>query len=357
MPESFQYHRPLRPNEVLVVLEDASEIPQYADLPKRITEAGRQYGFNFAQGMKNLRLSGERNTYLVRHLIHVVNESNLHSLSKMLDVSLELYDTVTLATCYWSKEEFLAAGKDVQLLKKRFNGRVNFLMPTFSDRHSAWLPSVEKLVDNAICDTVRIKYHPICISENVSDLVGTYAPFFKAASDLYQRYHLYHRSSTDGFFALRCRDREGFLITSTKTNKNELDMSRVSWVHEYDPATNRLLYSGNYLPSSDSVEAATVFRELQNVMAIIHTHASRLFTRNDMYSSRVLVPPARYGERVLGEQVVAALRTQGTDDFIIMEDHGEVFTSTEVMSLESPVKAFAKYCQEAEDQLITRKAF
>lgn len=348
MGNYFQYDRPLNSNEVLVALSEDTDLAEYAGLLESIDNAGRQYGFQtFA--LADLESSGrDLGGVLVKHLIAVLNEPNLQAAVEVIEPHLANFDTVTLATCYWSNDEFEDAAMIVEALKEKFCNRVNFLLPAFVGKRCAWLPSFEKLVDNAICDTVRVKYEAMHVSADISDMVSEYSQFFEAASRLYRERGLYHRSSSDGFFAIRCFGGPGFLVTATKTDKCALDLRRISWVHDYNATTNRLRYSGAYLPSSDSVEAATVFEALPDVRAIIHTHASRLFTRNREFASRVLVPPARYGELALGRQVVSALQKQGMNDFIIMDDHGEVFVSTEEARLEEHIKKFADFCSIAE---------
>ncbi|MFK5970606.1 MAG: class II aldolase/adducin family protein [Candidatus Marithrix sp.] len=143
--------------------------------------------------------------------------------------------------------------------------------------------------------------------------------------------NLFHRSSTDGFISLRCSD-GGFFITATKTDKIELDFNRISYVHSYDEESNVLTYSGSYLPSSDSVEASVIYTKMPDINAILHTHASPQFTRNPKFSNKIAVPPMRYGEPELGDRLVEFFKSKNTcGDFAIMEDHGELFLSNEII--------------------------
>lgn len=87
---------------------------------------------------------------------------------------------------------------------------------------------------------------------------------------------------------------------------------------------NTLKYRGQYLPSSDAVEAAIVMQKCAEVRSLIHTHASETFTRNPLLRYKVLVGRERYGEAPLGLEICRALDTVD-DGFVIMEDHGEVF--------------------------------
>ena len=111
-------------------------------------------------------------------------------------------------------------------------------------------------------------------------------------------------------------------------------------VREYCASTNTLVYEGNAIPSSDSVEASIVFNHHPSVSQLVHTHDSRRFTRNDKvlstHPSQAQALP--YGEVELGYEMARLLTGRG-GDLIILLEHGEVFTG----SREIPVSASIDY--------------
>lgn len=195
-----------------------------------------------------------------------------------------------------------------------------------------YIPAKQKLIDNSICDSVRIKYVPKKTDElTEADIPTNIKNFFLKISDLIRVERLYHRASTDGFISIRSPDHgiNSFYVTCTKTDKANIDISRIALINSYDRRTNCLSYKGSYLPSSDSVEAAILYQELSWINGLVHTHASNQFTRNLKYRNRIAVPPSSYGEADLGSRISSFITQSSFTDFVIMEDHGELFLSGE----------------------------
>lgn len=321
--KSYQYNYPLRKNDVLVCLIDQHRI--YPELSQEILLASNKYGFTYCE---NIDCSLQSNSnYILSHLIVVDGLDHPESTTfDYMDV-INNFTSATIAMSYSSKQSFDSASPTVEKMKKNYS-QINFLLPT--QHGDKYIPSLDKLVDNAICDSVRIKYEPKCISKNIDKILTEHIrDFFGNVSAFVGKNSLFHRAETDGFISLRCPDGEGFFITSTKTSKTNIDLSRIAYVHFYDESSNLLAYSGNFLPSSDSVEASVIYSKMLNVSAILHTHASRQFTRNPTFSHKIAVPPMRYGESKLGDSLVSYFKSQEEIDMAIMEDHGELFLSTE----------------------------
>ena len=234
------------------------------------------------------------------------------------------YTSISIAFTYQSEEELLKASSQIESLKKIYNDRINFLRPTISVDGKLRV-TIEKIIDNAVCDTVRVKYIPKNISGQIR-LCNEEKHFFQEASSLYKQLHLYHRSSSDGYFAIRVGEKDSFLITATKTDKERISFDRIVKVIKYEKEKNILWYEGGKLPSSDAVEASIIFQRCSTIGAIIHTHASSLFTRNIKYKHKIKVGVYPYGESKLGYKISKAI-TENSPDFLIMEEHGEVFWS------------------------------
>ncbi|MGE0699428.1 MAG: class II aldolase/adducin family protein [Hyphomicrobiaceae bacterium] len=252
----------------------------------------------------------------------------------------EGWSTASIAFAYDSEDRMLQAEPAIEGWKRRLSNRLNFLFPDISD-DAGWRVSDHKIVDNAVCDTVRVKYRPDRRSPAVA-VPPRARDFFNGASELYRREHLWLRAPSDGYFAVR--DEAGFLVTATFTDKVDLDPSRISLVHGFDRATNILSYSGPFLPSSDAVEAAVLLAARPDIDYLVHTHASRLFTRNPAYRSRVLVPPMPYGEAALGDRLVQALGQVG-DGFVVMAEHGDLFAGAG--DADRFLASIARHCAEA----------
>lgn len=323
MHSDYRYERALQASEVYVGLVDLSGRGEYSGLGSAIIQKSEQYGYTFGESA-SLAQASEAVPPQARlaHLILLPGRVALPAAVDMIRPALNRFKTATLCMFYDDAAMQDAQGQ-IDALKSQ-NPEVNFLLPVLDKARREWVPSFAKIVDNATCDSVRIKYRPHCIGVDYrSDLVESLRTF-QVLSQCYSDFDMFHRSPTDGFFAVRTGS-ERFLITATKTDKIALQPERISLVHSYSSESNVLRYSGGYLPSSDAVEAAIVMKAMPEVQVLMHTHASRRFTRNPAFASRRLVPAMSYGEAALGEYVVKALKTQGLDDFIIMEDHGEVF--------------------------------
>lgn len=347
MPAQYDYRKPFEKEQVHVGFVVGQGVDGYDHLPSQIEDLAARYNFTYLPDTDRCLTKYERDNIRLRHLIIVQKaEDNPDKLTKRVLGEYPDFDTYTLALCYDSEESCVRSGGVIDRIKQNFGGFINYLRPTYCDLRKGYYPDPQKLADNAVCDTVRIKYVPEYTESNITRLVAANGSYFEECSALYREQELYHRSPTNGFFAVRTGE-EAFLITATKTNKSELDLGRISLVHSYDPASNILTYSGNFLPSSDAVEAATVFKNLRDVGCLIHTHASRQFTRNPAYRHKVPVPQLPYGEEKLGHVVCSALNSEGLNNFIIMEDHGEVFAGARSTSPEDAVKLFSEMCCEA----------
>ncbi len=313
------YERKLKPEEVLVVLRNC--LNSSSDMSENLELYGRQYGYLFR--VENTLLSQVSNDCECLHLIWLDKWSQWGAIRDQIELTLYNYASVSIALEYASDAEFINSKEVIEKTKHTFDDRVNFLMPVRSE-NGQWTVPVQKILDNAVCDTVRIKYKPVHRSEQLPLLKYDEMAYFTEVRRMFAQYDLYFRAPTDGYVALRRSQGNEFLITATKTNKLEISPERVSIVHSYDRNENTLEYSGRYLPSSDAVEAAIIFQNHSDIVGIIHTHASNLFTRNFNYANRILVPSLPYGTPTLGDAISQSIFSN-RPDWLIMEDHGELF--------------------------------
>ncbi len=295
-------------------------------LRRRLETSGQRFGYSTSAG----RLSGSLGQGLpsapsstLSHMIVVTDKPFDHQIVAQLGSALSSWSSISVAFAYASEADMYRSEPDVEAAKHRHGARFNFLFPDLSDGPVRYV-SEQKILDNAVCDTVRVKFTPHRIADRV-ELPTPIANYFRAASRAYDDEHLYLRAPTDGYIAARHGD--GFFITATRTSKVDLDLQRVSFIHGYDRLSNELTFSGPFLPSSDAVEAAIVLDARPDIAFLLHTHASKLFTRNPVYRSRVVVPQLPYGEPELGDAIVSGLEQVG-DGFIIMEEHGDIFAGS-----------------------------
>jgi ribulose-5-phosphate 4-epimerase/fuculose-1-phosphate aldolase len=314
------YRNALAAEDVLVAVRAPGA--HAARLMAAVAGAGRSFGFTVTDFE-----GAARSAALVKHLLWRSDGPLTEARCAEAAALVGAFRSVSVAFDYASESEMLAAASTVDRWKASTRDRVNFLRPDVWEGGRLGV-SDTKFVDNAVCDTVRVKYRPLRRSADFD--VTTALPeawrMFERASKVYGEDHLYLRSASDGYFARRHPD-GGFVITATKTDKVHLDPARVSWVHGFDRASRTVTFSGTYLPSSDSVEAAVLFAERPEVVSVIHSHASDRFTRNPAYRTRQLVPQLPYGEAELGDAIVGALRLVD-DGFVIMVEHGEIFSAS-----------------------------
>lgn len=311
-------------NDVVVGFQNDSALDYYHGLREEIYTTANRYGIQINENLTNHSIY---ENCLIKHVIILADANCCDpiAISKQYEYLLEWYHTMSLAISYDSIENMLKYKKAIEQLKQHYNYRINYLRADISLDNKC-INSKQKIIDNLVCDTIRIKYNPIK-DETYKVLLDNEAIyFFNTISKIFADYKLYHRSLSDGFIALRCGN--GFFITATKTNKHPLDLTRISYVHYYDENRNELIYSGEFLPSSDVVEASFVFRDNPQINGLVHTHASDLFTRNHQFANKIKVGLSSYGIPELGKEINKVI-AEYYDDFIILQEHGEVFALTE----------------------------
>lgn len=317
----FDYSFKPDKKNIMVGFYNDSGLEYYDQISNDISLTAEKYGVQLIENLSDFHPFKD---CLLKHAIVLTKNLSPVEASKQYEHLLSWYNTMSLAIYYSNYEEMLSYSSTIDELKVKYKGRINYLRPDIFIKKT-WVGSHQKILDNLICDTIRVKYNPINDTTFQINLDTPIKNFFQDISRIYADYKLYHRSPTDGFISVR--HGTGFYITATKTDKSTLDLGRISYVHHYDEASNTLFYSGNYLPSSDVVEAAMVYRDNPSLNALIHTHASDLYTRNPDFKSKIKVGRGSYGIPELGRQINQIIK-EYYNDFIILEEHGEVFALT-----------------------------
>ncbi len=318
----YNYDSALNKDSVIVNLLVLDDYPEINEIKEGILEASQKFRFSFAPIAIEELENVNNETYSHSLLLIVSNKPFTEKNADLILSMTQKYSVCSVAFSYSSAAEMLSYHDVIQRYKALSKDKVNFLRP-LRVKDGDYRVTVEKIVDNSICDSVRIKYIPKRLDADLV-LPDEVKEFFLEASRLYTEFKLYHRSASDGYFACRTKSGDGFYITATKTYKNELDLDRISYVSHYDEENNEITYYGKYLPSSDAVEAAILLQKQPDIITVVHTHSSDRFTRNPDFQHKVLVPISSYGEAALGYLLHEALQKE-TDGFVIMEDHGEIF--------------------------------
>lgn len=327
----FDYTKKPKKSEVIVGFINDSNLPFYNDIYSKLALTGDTYDIQFDHD-KNIS-QDILDASLVSHCIILTEEKNPAEITKKYEHLLRKYNCLSLAISYSSKENMQNSRHIIDNLKKEYK-KINYLRPDI-EIDKFYVSSEQKILDNLVCDTIRIKYIPISLSNDSLVLSEEEIYFFTETSKVIKEYNLYHRDTTDGFISLRKGN--GFLITSTKTCKVALDLTRISYVENYDLTNNTLVYAGKYLPSSDVVEAYMVYKINPLLQSIIHTHASDRYTRNERFANKIAIGRHSYGTAALGEEINKIIQPY-YDNFFIMQEHGEVFSFTDQNRKSIPTK-------------------
>lgn len=331
MRAPYRYAHKLRREDAVVLLLDCPEA-RLARLTDGLVATGQRFGFTFCSSVGVLPA-------IEAPVVHGIMVVDMPATAIIVDAAAEYMrngvTSVSLALSYPSLAALKEAAIVVEQFKRQHGDKLNFLRPD-RELQGTFRVSDQKIFDNAVCDSVRVKYSPRQRQATCRELLDDGAiRFFREAFDAFARFRLYHRSPTDGYVALRRGS--GFLITATKTSKLAWDPERISYVHGFDESLNAVEYSGPFLPSSDAVEASVIYDRLPSISALVHTHASDRFTRNPVFAGFIQVPRLPYGEPELGRRLAAVIAGQSCG-MVIMDDHGEVFYSTDELGAVSKVR-------------------
>jgi ribulose-5-phosphate 4-epimerase/fuculose-1-phosphate aldolase len=310
----YRYAKKLTPAEAVLRLEIHDRRGLRADLPARALAAGHRYGF---------MVDGPPGRGRLRHLMLVwdgpMDPHLLHSVSDRLDHDI---DTASVAFAYPDERASSEAVASIEEIKVATDDRLNVIRPD-RDGGEGLFVSNYKLIQTMIAETVRVRYAPVQVSDRLPTSIRDHVlPFFEAATARIADMRMWSRSPYDGCVAVRVA--EGVVVTATQTSKAPLEPDRLVLVHDYDEATDTVRYSGPALPSADCVELMVLARRRPDLRAFVHTHASRLITRNRAYGAGLRVGVRVSGEPALGHEL-ARLLPDNAETLVVLAEHGELF--------------------------------
>ncbi|WP_049845132.1 class II aldolase/adducin family protein [Vibrio sp. VPAP30] len=326
----LKYRQELAPADVGIIFYDQFNDPE---LINQAIATSRTYGLNIQvmasldDALQAIEQSQLPITHSILRLQDAYDEALTH---RVKHTTAAHYTSSSLAFSYANDHDAVGYENQISTCKTTL-GRLdgfNLIRPNIYNG-SRFTASHQKLVDNIICDTIRIKYRTHCRSDQsiVNQLPDQVRQFFIDSAQRYGTHHMYHRSETDGYFAIKAEGK--IYITATKTPKaHQLDLHRIVMIEAFDRSRNLITYSGAYIPSSDAVEACVIFDRNPDVNQIVHTHDSINFTRNERAKALFpMIGEMAYGEPELGDAITQC-RASTQANCIVMEEHGEVFLGT-----------------------------
>ncbi|KXO11553.1 hypothetical protein AKG98_463 [Moritella sp. JT01] len=350
----LNYKDRVSPESVFIIFYDEVEPSSTIAQAKAVCS---MYGLKFCapKSLDEMLTIIKTSSFSITHSILRLKDSfTLDVLETLRNTRGSGYTSSSIAFSYRSTNEALKFENEINIQKGKAGNLecINIMRPD-EFRKDQYVVSELKLLDNIVCDTIRLKYNTKCLSnESLSRILPeSVKDYFVSCSHIYGDLHMYHRSDTDGYFAMRHNG--SLYITATKSPKGRgLDLDRITCLEGYDRQTNTISYRGAYLPSSDAVEAFVVFDTIKNIHQIIHTHDSKRFTRNKQAEKFPRIGSLPYGEPELGDKI-ARLYQSTQSPLIIMEEHGEVFFGTHDNSaINNITSAISQFCNHKENDTL-----
>jgi hypothetical protein len=334
----YRYAKKLAPAEAVLRLEVRDRLGLRADLRARAGAAAHRYGFVVDDASKAEGL---------RHLMLVwdgpMDEQVLRAVHARLGVDV---DTASVVFAYPDQDESDRAAAAIEEIKIATADRLNVIRPDRYTDHGLFVSNY-KLIQTMIAETVRVRYRPALVADHLPPGIREFVlPFFQAACARIAKHEMWSRSPYDGCVAVRTP--QGVIVTATQTTKAPLELDRLVLVHDYDEATETVRYSGTALPSADCVELMVLARRRPDLRAFVHTHASRLITRNPRYTGGLRLGVRVSGEPALGHELVRLVPV-GANSLVVLAEHGELFTGS--CDDDAFFEWFDGVCAEARDTL------
>ncbi|MGY0427241.1 MAG: hypothetical protein ACWIPI_10520, partial [Polaribacter sp.] len=184
----YDYSKPLNKDEVNVFLLDLDKRKDLDYILNGIFDSSESYNFNF----QKIDLDTfEENNFVklnskVRLLIVLCEGGFNDDLVKkaVSKINKSEFTCVSFAFSFKDENQMYSCVENIEKYKAISNDRINFLRPNEFHKDSVFV-SKEKIVDNSICDSVRVKYIPKINDQSKLILSDKIIGFFKNASDRY----------------------------------------------------------------------------------------------------------------------------------------------------------------------------
>lgn len=242
----------------------------------------------------------------------------IRQLGRLANVKINVISAYSLENDYDAQEYLFKEANVVKKLTDDLNVNVIYPDTIYKDQN---LRSVdfEDIRDNIICETVRVKYMPNRVKEDVfidsktKDIIGRMSALFK-------RYHLWHRDTTDGALLLKDSKNQIF-ISQAKTDKTQMEAQHFSLVRKFNVSDNTISFSGEKIPSSDSPELLSLYSLLQENFSLgVHFHCNEI-TRSNRFNTYKTKEKIEYGKFLSGKIIYDEL-IRINSNWLILLEHG-----------------------------------
>ncbi|HEU4964732.1 MAG TPA: class II aldolase/adducin family protein [Bacilli bacterium] len=197
---------------------------------------------------------------------------------------------------------------------------VNIVHPQVEDG-KATMAETLKVFDSVVHDFVRIRYpseQAVDENDQYRNVIQKYVPVFKMIAKRLAR--LQTSGTTAGCISMRVD--EGFLVTASGAKLGELADEDVTLVLDCQADANRVFWSGNKAPSSETPLHAELYDKFPDVNAVLHTHCPEL-TYSSYFKSYRTSRFYSYGTFEFGAGVAREMQERDLS-VIVAKDHGQV---------------------------------
>ena len=204
-------------------------------------------------------------------------------------------------------------------------------------------PSVLKIYDAIYCKGRKIKYSHNRLGTDTKDFPRGWESCAQEIISLGE--HLqsngFNSAPTDGFIAVRCQ--RGFLITASDTPKDRITLSRIAFVSNYEPASNRVSWYGPNPPSSETGCAGMIFDMFPSLDVVLHFHCKLVTYSAAMEAYRT----ASYMPYGTSEEALALIdKFRVSHGLVILRGHGEVVAgigAAEAISIANQARNYSRF--------------
>lgn len=208
---------------------------------------------------------------------------------------------------------------------------------------SSKLISLQDIIDNIVCETIRAKVRMHRDSALDTELVVSEEHFsydIEKLRMLFTKYKLYHRGPTDGAVAFTLPDSSYIFGTSTKTNKTHMTQDDYSIYGSNDGQS--LQFSGKKIPSSDSPELlslASKFKYSKQTLPSLFIHFHHpVATRSQQLALMQTNQEIEYGRFESGDKIYHELKRLNSN-WLILRNHGFLWTGSSIIEFEQWIKS------------------
>lgn len=228
--------------------------------------------------------------------------------------------------------------KNIRILSSFRN--VTIIKPEYVYSNDGILKDIKMAPWQKIVDCVSEKYIDIKFSEakiefNTNSIIESnfYSDFFTVGKELQENHY---SSENNGFIAKRISD--GVLITSLGADIGDLERDNLTFIHSWKD--DKLIWSGNLPPSSESLLAIRIFDKFPNTNAIVHSHCNDITNKSKMvkYLTDEYVGHCDWGD------VTKIIKILDKYNKCIIRMHGEIIISD---TTEKALFAYSEMYKEA----------